>query len=502
MKQLSGLDSSMLYMETPTVHMHISGLSIYDPSTAPGGRVRFKEIIENVGARLGDIPTMRKRLVNVPFHLDHPYWVDDGNFDPEFHIRHLALPKPGDWRQLCILISRLNSKPLDRAKPLWELYVIEGLDNVEGVPEGCYAIFQKTHHAAVDGTSSMEMSVAMHDMSPDYARPTVSGHDRERLPGTPRLLFNAAFNNVKKPFHFLGVLKNTVPDFARTAAGLTTGNLHRVKDIPRTRFNGTVTPHRVFDAVNVPLDGVRKIKNAIPGATVNDVAIAIVGGSLRKYLAAKGELPDASLAALAPINVRSDKEEAGGNIVSGMIVRLSSDVEHPMERLRTVHESTVDAKELSDAIGAKAMTDYSQFVPSLLTEQAARLASRWGLVNHVSPFYNCVVTNVPGPQVPLYSTGAQMVASYGSAQPVDGLGLIHVISSYCGQFTISITADRGMMPDPAFYRECVEESYGELLNAAGKIATSPTSANSLRKKPGRAKSAKKKPASKRPAKKK
>jgi len=469
MKQLTGLDASFLYMETANAPMHISGLSIYDQSTAPGGLVRFKDIVENTNNRLMGLPVMTQKLVNVPMNLDHPYWVTDGAYDPEFHIRHIALPKPGDWRQLCILISRLHARPLDRAHPLWELYIIEGLDNVKGAPKGSFAMFSKTHHAAIDGTSGMELTAATHDLSADYQRAhkaaTISV-DSE--PSAVELLVRSQLNNIRKPFNFISVARNTVPGMARVVAGLSKGQLSRVKDIPRTRFNERVSPHRVFDAINVPLDDVKKIKNSIAGATVNDAAITIVGGALRKYLKSHDELPQQSLAAMAPVNVRSDKDKAGGNIVATMTVQVRSDIEDPLKRLEAVHDSSSKAKELTNAIGAKTMTDYTQFIPATLTAQAARLSSRWGLMNRMTPQFNCVITNVPGPPIPLYNTGAKMVANYGTGPVQDGLGLFHVISSYCGQFVISATSCRVMMPDPAFYRQCLQESFEELLAAASK----------------------------------
>lgn len=470
MRQLTGLDASFLYLETANAPMHISGLGIYDQSTAPGGKLRFKEIIDNVHNRILALPTMTQRLMTVPFELDHPYWVTDGTFDPEFHIRHIALPRPGDWRQLCILVSRLHSRPLDRSRPLWELYVIEGLDNVEGCPRGSFAMFSKTHHAAIDGTSSVEMSMATHDLSPDYERerhPAVINVDNR--PSAAELMLRSSINNVRKPFNFISVARNTVPGMAKAVAQLSRGKLTRVRHIPRTRFNGSVSPHRVFDAISVPLDDVKKIKNAVSGATVNDAAICIVAGAMRKYLAAHDELPEESLAAMAPINVRSDKDKAGGNIVASMTVSMRSDIEDPMERLRAVREASGKAKALTNAIGAKAMTDYTQFIPSMLTAEAARLASRLGLMNRISPQFNCVVTNVPGPPVPLYSTGAKLVATYGTGPVLDGLGLFHAIGSYCGQFMISATSCRDMMPDPAFYRQCLQESFEELLAAANAL---------------------------------
>ena len=472
MHQLTGLDASFLYLETANAPMHISGLAIYDQSTAPGGKVRFKQIIDNTARRIRRVPSLSRRLVTVPLGLDHPYWISDGNFDPEFHIRHIALPAPGDWRQLCILVSRIHARPLDRGRPLWELYVIEGLDNVEGYPKGSFAIFTKMHHAAVDGASGMEVTAAIHDLAADAPDRTDSySLEVDSQPSKLELVVRSQINTLKQPFRFISVARNTVPGFAQAYSRLRKGELHRITDIPRTRFNDKVSPHRVFDAVSLSLAEVKAIKNAVPGATVNDVAITIVGGALRAYLAAKDDLPDTSLVAMAPINVRDPKEKgAGGNIVSAMAVSVRSDIADARERLLAVHEGTVEAKAYNNAVGAKAMTDYTQFIPSTLTAQAARLASSWGLINRMKPQYNCVITNVPGPQVPIYNTGAKMLSNFGTGPVLDGVGLFHVISSYCGEFSISATSCRVMMPDPEFYRQCLLDSFAALKKATLKKA--------------------------------
>jgi diacylglycerol O-acyltransferase len=472
MLQLTGLDASFLYLETANAPMHISGLAIYDQSTAVDRKVRFKQIIENTARRIRRVPSLSRHLVTVPLGLDHPYWISDGKFDPEFHIRHIALPEPGDWRQLCILVSRIHARPLDRGRPLWELYVIEGLDNVEGYPSGSFAIFTKMHHAAVDGASGMEVTAATHDLEPDAPDPAEPyAIEVDSQPSNLELLIRAQINTLKQPFRFISVARNTVPGFAHAYTSLRKGELHRITDIPRVRFNGKVSPHRVFDAVSLPLEEIKAIKNAVPGATVNDVAIAIVGGALRAYLEAKDELPEESLVAMAPINVRDSADKGtGGNIVSAMAVQVRSDISHPRERLLAVHEGTVEAKAYSNAVGAKTMTDYTQFIPSTLTAQAARLASSWGLMNRIKPQYNCVITNVPGPQVPLYNTGAKMLSNFGTGPVLDGVGLFHVISSYCGEFSISATSCRVMMPDPEFYRECLRDSYSALKQATLKQA--------------------------------
>jgi diacylglycerol O-acyltransferase len=466
-QQLTGLDASFLYLETANSPMHIGGLAIYDPSTAAGGAVGFKQIMEHVLSRGANVPSMNNVLVEVPFKLDHPYWKSNGPFDPEFHIRHIALPKPGDWRQLCIQASRLHARTLDRSRPLWEFYIIEGLDNVEGFPPGCFAVLSKMHHAAIDGASGVEVAAAIHDLSPEY-RVTENQQKvtKERMPTSTELLWRSQINNIKMPLRVFEVAKNTVPGVAKLVAGLSRGKLSRVTDIPRTRFNTNVSPYRAFDAVEFELSDIKDIKDAVPGVTVNDVALAICGGGLRKYLQSKNELPERSLAAMAPVNIRT-KDQLGkaGNQVSQLTVRIRSDIEDPLERLIAVNMGTSQAKELNNAVGAKTMTDYSQFIPSTLTASAAKLASRLALANRIKPSYNCVITNVPGPQVPLYFTGAKMLSNFGLGPAIDGMGLFHAILSYCGKFNISINACREMMPDPAFYADCLRESYKELHDA-------------------------------------
>lgn len=494
MQQLTGLDASFLYLETANSPMHIGGLAIYDPSTASGGAVGFKQIMENTLKRAHRVAAMNNVLLEVPLRLDHPYWKSDGPFDPEFHIRHIALPKPGDWRQLCIQASRLHARPLDRARPLWEFYIIEGLDNVEGFPPGCFAVLSKMHHAAIDGASGVEVAAAIHDLSPDYQiKENAEIIRKDRVPTATELIWRSQINTIKTPLRVFEVAKNTVPGMAKLVAGLARGKLSRVTDIPRTRFNTNVSPHRVFDAVEFSLGDIKDIKDAVPGVTVNDVALAICGGGLRKYLQSKNELPERSLAAMAPVNIRT-KDQLGqaGNQVSQLTVRVRSDVEDPLERLIAVNAGTSQAKELSNAVGAKTMTDYTQFIPSTLTASAAKLSSRLALANRIKPSYNCVITNVPGPQVPLYFTGAKMLSNFGLGPAIDGMGLFHAILSYCGRFNISINACREMMPDPAFYAQCLRESYSELHEATAATKATPIKKVAKKTKKARKKRTKKK----------
>ena len=283
----------------------------------------FKDILKFVESRLGGARPFRQRLVRVPFDLDHPYWIEDPDFDIEYHIRHIALPAPGDWRQLCIQVARLHSRPMDLTKPLWEFIIVEGLDNIEGIPKGCFALVSKVHHAAIDGMSGVEMSAAVHDLSADKSnRYPEEDWKPEVKPGIGELIISGYFNALRQPQKYLETVVRSVPGIARLAAELTKGDLSiaGARVPPKTRFNAKISSHRVFDAATFPLAGVRAIKGAVPGATVNDAILAIVGGGLRKYLLDKEELPDLSLTAMAPISVRQEGEKAAlGNLVSAMV---------------------------------------------------------------------------------------------------------------------------------------------------------------------------------------
>ncbi len=475
MQQLSALDASFLYLDTPNTPMHVGGLAIYDPSTAPGGIVRFKEILADTQKRLHLARSTRQKLVRVPLNLDHPYWIEDPKFDIEFHVRHIRLPAPGDWRQLCIQVARLHSRPIDENHPLWEMFVIEGLDNIPGVPEGSYAVYTKTHHAAIDGATGAELTAVMHDLSPEGT--TLNTRDTwvpDRVPTEAELMTRAIGNNVRQPMKLWDIATNAAPGFAKVALNNLRGN-DELKafdhPVPRVRFNGRVGPNRVVEAIRFTLEDAKAIKNAVPGATINDAMLALVGGALRRYLDHYGELPDDSLVAMAPINVRTkDQEGTGGNQVSQMLVTMRSDIENGAERLAAVHEGTSKSKAMTDAIGARNMTDMTQFLPSSLAGLAARLYTRLGVANQARPFFNCVVTNVPGPQVPLFASGAKMLSNFGLGPIFDGVGLIHAITSYNGEIAVTIVACRQMMPDPDYYAECMQASLDEMKASCAAAA--------------------------------
>jgi len=476
-QQLSWTDDMMLRAETPATPLQIQMLLIYDPSTAPGRKVTFKGILEELDARLHLADVFRRRLTELPGGLHRPYWVDDPSFDLEYHVRHIGLPQPGDWRQLCIQVARLHARQIDLRRPPWEITVIEGLNSVPGVPKGSFAMALKLHHCAVDGMASVQMIAALHDLAADSPRP--AGPDSPwrpgPLPSTADLLARTAINAALHPLR-AGTVLVSAPKAVRGLAGLpgklVGGVASRVAGgsvssfPPKTRFNQTVSPHRVFEARFHDLADFKRLKACVPGSTVNDVALAYVGGALRKYLNAHGELPDESLVAACPISLREAGDESSrGNVLFGRLQTLGTDIADPLERLAAIAEASAGSRSGSDQSIRTQLVDLIGTVPTSLVGMTAKAAS-------VLPFSgptiaNTTVTNVPGPTEPIFFSGARLVRAAGLGPLVAGLNLIHVVASYNGTLSISATADRDALPDPATYAECMERAFQELLAGAG-----------------------------------
>ncbi len=474
MRQLQGMDSSFVAMESPNSPMHIGNLLIYNPETAPGGFVRFKDILAFIESRMRLSTTIRQRLVRVPFDLDYPYWIEDPNFDLEYHVRHVALPKPGDWRQLCIQTARIHARPMDLTRPPWEFTVVEGLENVRDFPPGCFAMVTKVHHSAIDGMSGIDLMEALHTISPNTAPPNQPDDWKpEKVPGPIELLGKSYINAVVNPFKQAQVAAQAVPGVASAIKGLITRDFKLTSDIvpPRTRFNRSISAHRVVEGRSFPLADVKAIRALLPDAKINDVALAIVGGALNKYLSAKDDLPKSTMTAMAPISVRSEGEKGDmGNQVSAMIAPLGSHIADPAERLEYVFSQTKNSKAMTNAIGARTMTEVSKVNPLLYMALGAQLFSRVSVAHRLAMPFNTVVTNVPGPPVPIYSSGARMESMALSLICLtDGLGLAHVVQSYVDEAIISFTACRDIMPDPEFYAECLQESFDDMLAAAKAV---------------------------------
>ncbi len=480
MRQLQGMDASFVALETRNSPMHIGSILIYNPATAPGGFVRFKDILKFFESRLQLSKTVRQRMVRVPFDLDYPYWIEDPDFDLEYHLRHVALPKPGDWRQLCIQAARVFARPLDLTRPPWEFTVIEGLDNVSGVAPGSFAMVTKVHHAAIDGMSGIDLMEAMHTLAPDAPPPAEPDTWKPgKVPTPAELLGKSYLNAVTNPLKQLEVAGKAAPGIARALKGLVARDFKVSGEMvaPKTRFNKVISAHRVVEGRSVPLADIKAIRALVPGAKVNDVFLAIVGGALRKYLLAKRDLPAKTLTAMAPISVRSGQEKGDmGNQVAAMIAPLGTHIADPAERLSFCHERTVNSKAMTEAIGARNMTEASKVSPALWMSLGAQLYTRLGLANRgMAPMFSTVVTNVPGPPVPIYSAGARLESMFGLICLTDGMGLGHTVQSYCDEATITFTACRELLPDPEFYAQCIEDSFAELRDAARAAASEPRS---------------------------
>ncbi len=481
MKQLGILDAAFINLEQSNTPQHVGGLGIYDPSTAPGGFVRFKDVISGFERRLQQQPLFRTRLVEVPAGLDRPYWVKDANFDVEFHLRHIALPEPGDWRQLCIQVARLHARPLDMSRPLWEAYIIEGLDNIPNLPEGCFAVYTKMHHSLVDGVGGSNFMALIHDLVPNPAEEEDAPTEPRLVdaePSIPQLLSKASVNSVKNTVKVARGTLNTVVKLGRFTFDVARKEVPSPDiDAPRTIFNQPVGPHRVFEAAEFPIEGFKDIKNAT-STTINDVALGIVSGALRSYLKDKGELPaKGSLATGIPLNMRTRRDVTDENNQVGMVISsLHTDVEDPVERLQAISKSARDAKLGGDI---NPMVDVLKLAGAFSPAVSRAVAGIWSrnALSRMLPFnMSTVVTNVAGPDFPLYCAGAQLVDYYALGVLTPGMGLFHAVFSYSGKVSLSVLGDRNIMPDPEHYHDCLVAAYEELYAAARALQPGKTTA--------------------------
>jgi WS/DGAT/MGAT family acyltransferase len=468
MKQLAPGDAFMLYTEQPGSPNQIGSLGLFDPTTSPGGAPTFDGLVEYFDARMRLGRSFRRRLVRVPFDMDDPWWVEDGSFDIEYHLRHTALPAPGNWEQLCAVVGRIHSHPLDWSRPPWEAWMIEGLRDIPGLPESGFAILVRVHHTAVDGVGGMELLSALFQLQSDDPPPDGPDNWRpEPVPNPWELAGRALLANMAKGLRLLQGISRAVPKAVHVAGRLQKREIKLpTLAVPTTRFNARVSPHRVFDAAVFDLDEVKKIKAAVPGATVNDAVITVCAGALRAYLDDLGELPKASLAAVCPMSVRpTDQKGAEGNQVAQFFCDMHTDITDPKVRLAAVAESTRVAKESQQAMGARSLQQMSRVMPGALFGVALRANAEIGSRSRTTTLLNTQISNIPGPPFPLYCAGAKLTGIYGLGPVVTGAALIHVVMSYCDRISFSFTSDRAIMPDPSTYAEALRASFGALRDA-------------------------------------
>ena len=466
MKQLGWQDQFFLVMETPRTPAHMTMVAIYDPSTSPKGDVTFDDITDAIERRLPLVPTFRRRVVRVPLSLDQSYWLEDAHFDLEFHVRQIALPRPGNWKQFCTQVARLHARPLDLTRPPWECTMIEALDAIDGIPEGSFALVLKVHHAAIDGMAGVDMVNVLHDTSADAEPPSIEDTWRpESAPSSVGLLARAGVHAVTRPLDAARVaITNAAPVLHDLRERRKQDQPGPIEGAPPTRFNERVSAQRVFDAIRVPFEELRATKHAVPGATVNDAALTFIGGGMARYLTKKGEPPDRPLVAVCPISIRAPGEtNAEGNQLTLMRTSLCTDIDDPVERLAAISKATSATKAAQKGLAAETLREISQALPGALLGIAMRAAP---LLPRTRVSANTMITNVPGPRSPLYCCGAKELFNTGMGPVGDGLGLLHAVSTYVDEFDCQVTACREMLPDPEFYMECLTESLDELKKAA------------------------------------
>jgi WS/DGAT/MGAT family acyltransferase len=479
-------------METAAVFGHVASLTVYDPTGTSGG-AGVDATRQLILERIDRLAPFRRRLVEVPLGLDLPYWVEDPDFDLDFHVRHHAVPPPGNPQQLAEVASRIHARPLDRSRPLWELYVIEGVANGERIAQ-----LTKIHHAAIDGASGAMMLAAMLDTerdAPSAGEPADWSPDA--IPGDMSLLGRTMAEYARRPEKFIRLSVRTLRQLGwlTHSAGILAladlvaqpvpgpvGDLlrRRLRDAPnevdhppplpptaapRTPWNASISPHRRFAYTTIPLDEAKKIRRAA-GCTFNDVVLALCSGALRRYLLEHDCLPAENLVAMVPVSVRTGAEaETYENRVSLVLADLATSEPDPAARLERVRQSMDEAKSRFAAIPAATLQDFACFAPPAVVARAMRMYSRLRIADRTAPPFNLVISNVPGPPMPLYSAGAQLEHFYPISALTDGQGLNMTVQSYNGNLDFGFVACRELVPDLWRLTDLLHESMEELLAA-------------------------------------
>jgi WS/DGAT/MGAT family acyltransferase len=456
--RLNPLDVSFLYMETPTTAMHVGGVAVFDP---PEGGFDYDRLVELIRQRIALVPRYRQKVRLVPGRLANPVWVDDGDFDVTYHVRRSALPKPGNGAQLRDLVGRLQSRQLDRHRPLWEIYLVEGLEG------GRVGIITKTHHAMVDGVSAVDIGTVILDVTPEPREVPADDWQPRREPRGTTLMLGAVTDLVKRPTQAVDTARAAVVDARATAnklAGVAGGVLSSVASMarpaPDSPLNVRIGEQRRFGMARTDLEDYKRVREA-HGGTVNDVVLTTVAGALRSWLMTRGEAvtPTTTIRAMVPVSVRAESQQGQlGNRVSSYFVDLPVGEGNAVMRLHQVSFAMRGHKESGQAVGADAIVQLSGFAPPTLHSLGARVAS--GFTRRL---FNLVVTNVPGPQFPLYAAGARMLEMYPVVPLAKGQAVSIGLTSYDGGVFYGLNADRDAMPDIDVLAGLIEESLVELV---------------------------------------
>jgi diacylglycerol O-acyltransferase / wax synthase len=460
-ERLTALDASFLYLERPAMHMHVAGLSVLDPSTRPDGRLRFEDVERVFAARLHMAPRLRQKVTMVPYGLALPVWVDDAAFDLDFHLRRAALPSPGGRVELCEQVQRILSRPLDRSKPLWELYVIEGLE------DGHVATLMKVHHAMIDGLSGMHLTAVLFDPSPEVPDDAPAPAWRpDPEPSSQQLLQEAAQTVFKHPVQGLmngfEALRRS-PAVAALDLNSVWSGFRSILDMgarPSSGLDVRIGPNRRFAIADAPLQRFKDIKDAL-GGTVNDAVLTVVGGAMHRLLRERSEpTRGRTLRVMVPVSVRAGRDASLGNRVAPAFVDLPVGAMGAKRRLSMVRDGTAHLKDSMMAMSADAIIALGVYAPGGMLAAAARLASR-------GPWFNLIVSNIPGPPQPMYLAGARLVAQYPSLPLGENSALSIACTSIGGTMAFGLTGDYDGMPDLQRLSFALEESIAEVSKAAG-----------------------------------
>lgn len=468
MRRLAGKDAMFVYADSPRTPMHIAFAGIFDPETIPGATGEPGEIyrlfLEHFAQRMHLFPPFRQKLVKVPFGLNHPILIEDENFDLEYHVRRTALPAPGGREELEAFISRLMSRPMDMSRPMWEGWV------VENVQDGKWAYVAKTHHVLIDGVGGNEALVNLLDLDPNGrdVPPPDEPWEGEAEPSELRLIGQALLEQVTTPPALVRTVARSVPvlkDFI--GSQINRGDDPGLRVIgPRTFLNGHVGPHRQIALGKVSLEDIKRVKHA-SDVKVNDVVLAMCGRALRKFLVSHDQDPERSLVASVPISIRREGDNSLDNQVAAMTVPMHDNVDEVKDQLRLVAEATRPAKEQLGAVTATVLTDWAEYAPPAVAAQAFRFYAGTSIAARHPPLANVTISNVPGPPIPIFMAGSQMLGMYPIGPLIPGQCLNITLVSYLDTMHIGIIADRELVPPIAELMDQMESSLTELLEGVG-----------------------------------
>ncbi|MCB0947994.1 MAG: wax ester/triacylglycerol synthase family O-acyltransferase [Mycobacterium sp.] len=464
MQRLSGLDASFLYLETAAQPLHVCSILELDTSTMPGGYA-FDRLRDGLSLRIKAMPEFREKLADNRFNLDHPVWVEDKDFDVDRHLHRIGLPSPGGRAELAEICGHIASLPLDRVRPLWEMWVIEnvgGAGNDTAHGGGRIAVMTKVHHAGVDGVTGANLMSKLCSTEPDAPPPDPVDGAGEA--SGLEIAVSGAVRFASRPLKLANVVPSTLSSVLDTVKRARSGLAMAAPfAAPQTSFNTNVTGHRNIAFAQLDLEHIKTVKNHF-GVKLNDVVMALVSGVLRKFLLARGELPENSLVAMVPVSVHGKSDRPGRNQVSGMFSRLETNIADPAERLKVIAEGNSVAKQHSSAISASLLQDWSQFAAPAVFGAAMRVYASSRL-SGARPVHNLVVSNVPGPQIPLFMLGCEVTAMYPLGPIFHGSALNITVMSLNGKLDVGIVSCPELLPDLWDMADAFQSALDELLDA-------------------------------------